>query len=354
MRASLLIFALLLPAPSFSQVARQYPWDNRPAMCMNAAEGSQRCAIPKVWQSISYNHHLLLSLLNSRDMELIGRAESELAYSQERLDDGEYRAALWQGALLQHFEHDANPEKLAGLWASELGPDGFACYAKAALAFGEASRARGTGWASTVMPEAMEIYETRLADANKFLDECPEKVKQTLPWHSMKVSIAYMLPSLHDQRESQLKKAIAAWPDAKQIYLPAMNYSQPVWGGSFAELERLARMAVDASQETKRTALYAELYGAILAMSATDSISDSDADWEAMKRSFRDVEALGAYPSYEPGHFALLACAKRDRAEAKRLMEWAEQTARKEYGPNYGRRDMTDPCVKFAFSTESE
>jgi hypothetical protein len=197
-----------------------------------------------------------------------------------------------------------------------------------------------------VTPEGWDIYRRKLREANQILDSGSERLKQTGPWYVMKLRIAYQLPELEHEREGLLEAGSRLWPEYVKIYGTAMAYSIPVWGGSgYEEAERIARFAVERTKAKWGVAWYALAYQEMVrsGFGCGCSITEVHADWDLMKRGFRDLEARGGATEGHLNAFASLACTMRDRGEARRLLELADKLKRdRPAGP-------PDPCREFAF-----
>ena len=108
-----------------------------------------------------------------------------------------------------------------------------------------------------------------------------------------------------------------------------MYYSQPKWGGSWEEMDAVARVAMQKATGNK-AATYALVYERHLRVNrdSTYTLRDTKVDWPLMKRGFHELE--DKMPWMTSG-FARLACQMRDRDEARQL---------------YGAMDKRNPAAK--------
>lgn len=327
----------------------RYPWDHRPNHCFaNPAEGeSMGCERDgEDWPSVETATERLQSIFDTRDPALIAMAQTDVAFSRERMQDGEYRASIWGRALYRILQWSPNRHELAEQWHVAMGDEGMGCHALATAAYGDAMAARGSGFANTVSDAAWDRMHEKMAEAHALLDACPDRVKDTLPWHVSKLAFTYQSTSKRGDRSAQFDKAMQAWPDASSIYVVAMNYALPVWGGSFKQMEEVAQLALAKTRQATGRAVYSQLYAETLAQSGTDSFADAHADWDLMKASFRDREAYGAAAYWVLRMHPLLACARKDQAEAKRLFDVLRELPEAAY--DMALDDTNDPCVRFA------
>lgn len=334
----------------------QYPFDHRPRNCLNPEVAGAPACQPEHWSDprVSQGNVSRLindALWNNKGFSLLARAEQELGFSREKFSDGQYLADAWRQGLNQILNSPSQKKmEFARQWRDELGDDSFGTYALAVLTMSEAAAARGGGPARGVTEHGWRIFYRKLEEANELLDSCSERVRSTLAWHRTKLGVLYLHPDFAQQREPALRAAAAAWPDAATHYHVAMLYSGPPWGGSYAEVERIARWAIENSKETMGTGIYSILYQQFFAIQANTTgiaIEDSELDWETFKRSVLDLEERELMPRLTHG-MASIACQMRDRQEARRLLDRLGAASGTDL------REMIDnnPCAAFAYEDE--
>jgi len=338
------------PATQVTDPVR-YPWDHRMLRCFRGGESAMgpMCAkaVPD-WPSVHRGMQNLYQVFDKRDFAVIAMAEQDVALSTERMPDGEYRATLWTHSLGGYLGNSSDRQAFAESWHNASGANGTGCLTLAMASFADAMEARGGGLARTVTDEAWKLFHAKLDETGTLLDACPAKVKATLPWHEVKLQTTYLRHDDVARRQAQLQTAIAAWPDAADIYGVAMNYALPIWGGSFEAMEEIAQLALSNSKSTMKTAVYAQLYANALYRSQTHTFDETKADWSLMKQSFRDRESYGVPANWLLTRYVGLACAVKDREEAKRLFLVIEQFQQKD-NIGFDTRNLGDPCVRFAF-----
>jgi hypothetical protein len=328
----------------------RYPWDHRPNYCFaNPAEGENMgCERDgEDWPSVETGTQRLQAVFDTGDPAVIALAQTDVAFSRERMGDGEYRATIWGRALSRSLQWSPKRHELAEQWHAAMGDEGMGCHVLAMAAFGDALAARGPGFSNTVSDAAWDRMREKMAEAHALLDACPDRVKETLPWHASKLQFTYLSTEKSGERSAQFDKAIQAWPDASSIYSVAMNFALPVWGGSFEQMEKVAQLALAKTKQATGSAVYSQLYAEALAQSGTHSFADAHADWDLMKASFRDREAYGAAAYWVLRLHPLLACARKDQAEAKRLFDVLRGFQDAAYDMTLN--DTNDPCIRFAY-----
>jgi hypothetical protein len=99
-------------------------------------------------------------------------------------------------------------------------------------------RARGSGYASTVKPEAWKEFYKYLDEARDALNGLDEDAKNDPGWFVAMLTIANARQWPSDQYEALYEKAQRKHPDYLPIYFVAANHYSPKWSGSIEELQR--------------------------------------------------------------------------------------------------------------------
>ena len=311
---------------------------------MPGAIPSFQCKVDD-WPDYGESKRRVDRLFVEPDFDLIERAENELGFSEKQFASGYYHFDAWFLSLDQMMKYESQAlYQVVDGWAKAKGEGGYVKLAEALLRLGEGSQAY-QGYSNTVTPEARDIYRRKLREANQILDSVSDRLKRTGPWHVVKLRAAYQLPELKGSREQLLAAASKAWPEYAKIYTAAMEFSLPTYGGSYEEVDRIARLAVERTKAKWGASLYAIVYQQMAKFVCACTLTDSKVDWNLMKQSFRDYEARGRATEGVYRAYADLACVMRDRPEARRLLEHADKldTDRRAGPP--------DPCREFAFSS---
>lgn len=327
------------------QEVKRFPWDSRTSRCFSSVEAQQTypCRAPEDWPDYAATKRRIETLLIDTDFDLLERAASEVAYSQQQFASGRYRFEAWILAMQVSFQYQPERGALVERWEAAKGSDGMVAVAKAFMQVGQAWLARGSGYANTVSPEAWELYHQKLEEANATLDSAAPRVKDSGPWHYLKLHISFQHPKLRSTSRSLLARAIDRWPDSVSIYSVPLDFAEPKWGGSFDQMDAIARLAVEKSRNKWGDALYAVLYEESFRGNQAYTLKDSAVDWDLMKRGFRDLESRHGGQKWIWRNFAALACQMRDREEARRLFDLFDSLNAT------GLRDDTAACRKFAY-----
>jgi len=333
-------------AQGTAPAAKRYPWDSRQPKCFLPGVVPVGQCKANDWPDYGESKRHVDHLLFDPDFDLLERAENELGFSEKQFPSGYYYFDAWFFSLDTILTRaDANLYQVVDRWAKAKGEGGYVKLAEALLRYGEAWRARGPGFSNTVTPEGWNIYQRKLREADQILDSASDRLKRTGPWYVMKLRIAHELPELEGSRENLLQAGSDLWPEYTKIYATAGEFSLPKWGGTYQEVDRIARMALEKTKAKWGASWYAIVYQQLFNFQCNCTIADSAVDWDLMKRAFRDYEARGRANEGVYRAYAGLACKMRDRAETRRLLEQADKlnTDRSPAPP--------DPCREFAFST---
>src|SRR5438034_7287201 len=72
-----------------------------------------------------------------------------------------------------------------------------------------------------------------------------------------------------------------------------MEFSLPAYGGSYEQVDEIARFAVERTKAKWGASWYAIVYQQLGRFVCECTLADSHADWNLMKQAFRDYEARG-------------------------------------------------------------
>ncbi len=113
-----------------------------------------------------------------------------------------------------------------------------------------ATNARGSGWASTVTPEAWKRTREYLNLAAQDLGAAIKSDESNpLPYSTM-MSILLMIGGNEDMMEAYFQRAIAYDPDYMQVYDTKLTNLMPKWGGSEQAMFAFARESIKHADKT--------------------------------------------------------------------------------------------------------
>jgi len=349
---AMLVFPVICAAQQ-PDAAKRYPWDQRQKKCFADPKEFPDTLLdpgcrPPQWKNFEETAANFGSLLGPNvDFDLIERASEELGFSRQKFSTGEYLFEPLYRTLDRSMNAGARnapalAQRFVDEWSRAKGDDGYARLTRALLQFNQAWQARGGGYANTVAPEGWKVFRSKLEQANATLDSASPRLKQTGPWHALKLNVVFAHPELERQRVEAVQAATAAWPDYLAVYSIPMNYMHPRWGGSYELMEGVAQMALQKTRAEYGAAIYALVYERQFRADCDCTLADAKVDWPTMKQGMRDVQARYTVTPARLKHFAGMACQMRDRDEAKHFYAQYDKLKRPDAD------DQPDPCRLFA------
>ena len=190
---------------------------------------------------------------------------------------------------------------------------------------------RGDGYSNTVSASQWREFREYLEKAENTLVSNKHKASVNPAWYSVMMQIVSGLNWSHDDYLELVIEATDRYPEYPNIYLHALNYMMPQWGGSFDMIEQFARSAVVKTKTKYGMAAYAMVYqflghynspgfGSTVHNLHTHLFEATKADWPSLKQGWLDVIARRktqvAYNNY-----AWFACMANDMAATAAAFE---------------------------------
>lgn len=307
-RLSLLIFCLLcLPNCKAEAVAQ----DTGKVEASSADEETERNIIlNKVQTAIAANDFAGLSAM-----------EDDYRSSRARTPSGTWKLAVFHVGLqtdladgLQSGEAcQYRKAQFVQRWAAATPHNPAPAITNAALLLSQAWCIRGGGYANSVTPQAWPAFREKVAAASQALDDHETMASIDPEFYAIK------LKAMRSQGDSKaafrnvIDEAASREPYYDRIYSAAAWYYLPQWGGSFAEVEQLARYAADRTRVSEKNGFYARVFWS-LDECGCDILAH--ADWSTFKQGMRDV--YDRYPvRWHSEYFAKLSCRMGDAEEGR-------------------------------------
>jgi hypothetical protein len=192
-------------------------------------------------------------------------------------------------------------------------------YARTLVA--QAWAVRGTGYASSVPPQAWADFKRLLSRAAEHLAKNAKVAMQDPTAYSALISAGRGLGWSQEQLWSIGKEGLRQHPEADDIYFSVLTSMLPKWGGSVVQVDRFIDEAVTMTRQTRGQEFYARLYGAAADEHFEHALfEDSAAQWPRMKQGFQD--RLSRYPSQgNLNGYAYFACLAKDKITFVELMD---------------------------------
>lgn len=202
---------------------------------------------------------------------------------------------------------------------------------RANLLISRADGYRGDGWARDVPPAVWSLIDELIGEAEQLLASKRDIVRDDPQYYSTLIDIAHYSRGARDVHKT-LAEGVAAYPGFGQLYERAAIDMLPVWGGSYAALDRLARLAAKNTAATDKTGMFFRVYRIMHGIHHFGFAVDADGvDRPMLLQSMRDVASQ--YPvDYNYAEFVYMACRIGYDAEARRyaalmkdkMSEWAK------------------------------
>jgi hypothetical protein len=220
---------------------------------------------------------------------------------------------LWE-FLYQWKNWQFDLDKIAE-WRKEFPDSHGADFAEATLWRAWGWHARGDTYASTVTPEGWKLFGEKLARADKVLERSKAWASKSPLWYQLRLSVARDMNWDRKRYQALFDEATLRFPWYVPLYLSAANYLSPKWGGSYEEVDKLARRTTT-SPFGNDNSLYTRIYWDLADQEGPefDPFRDSHADWSLMKAGFDGL--LKRYPKskWNLNAYAYFACRANDGA----------------------------------------
>ncbi len=233
-------------------------------------------------------------------------------------DDGMPRVlgvsqGLWE-FLYQWKNWQADLDKIAE-WRKEF-PDSYgADFAEATLWRAWGWHVRGESYASTVTPEGWKLFGEKLAHADYVLERSKPRASKSPLWYQLRLAVARDTNWDRKRYQALFNEATQRFPWYVPLYLSAANYLSPKWGGTYEEVDNLARRTTATSLGSDYS-LYTRIYWDLTEQEGPDfdPFRDSHADWSLMKAGFEGLMKRYPKSKWNLNAYAYFACRANDGA----------------------------------------
>lgn len=173
---------------------------------------------------------------------------------------------------------------------------------------------RGAGYADSVTDEGWRGYREQLAKARATLEQ-HRQIASVDPEFYVQLAGIYNDQGVDDAAyRALLDEATRREPYYYGLYFTAAKHYLPQWGGSFAEIDRLARYAAKQTAAEDGNGAYVRVYWWLIGCGCGGP--ELEIDRELLERSMADVVAR--YPNdWNTANFAMIACDLGDGRTAK-------------------------------------
>jgi hypothetical protein len=213
-----------------------------------------------------------------------------------------------------------NLEGLTADWLRQNPGDPLAVALHARAQYARAWWYRGDGYANTVSPQQMALFERHIQRALATLTAqaaAPDDVMS----HVYLVMILRAASVNFRDQQRVAERVFAQRPDAIGLWAELLNSAVPKWGGSWSLVNAVIRdAAARQADATSGDILYALLWLAISGDASGQFFEETRVDWARLQRGLdavlqrRESDALR-------NSYASLACLRQDPVAARRQLE---------------------------------
>jgi hypothetical protein len=261
----------------------------------------------------------------TQNFNAINEMDDQYRNSQSRLPDGRWNLTFIYSNIGSVSSRGAESEwknklKLVNNWINKT-PNHAAPYlAKADILIGYAWDARGSDWANTVTDHQWILFNTRIQEARKVLEDS-SSITATHPYWFLEMEIIAKAQSWPvDKFQKLYNSASDMYPTYYFIHFRAADYYQPRWHGSKQKLREFINAAVDKSKDKEGMTLYTRIYWSQLWALKENTFANGYAEWPIMKQGFEDI--MRDYPTstWNLNAYAYYSCMAKDWETTKKLI----------------------------------
>ncbi len=179
--------------------------------------------------------------------------------------------------------------------------------------------ARGNGYANTVSADAWKLFNARIAEAHRVLDDAAS-LKATCPqWYSEMQTVALAEGWDNAKTAELFDKAVKYEPHYYYFYRSYAHYLLPKWEGNPGDSAAFATKSANALGGQEGDFLYFEIATEILGTETSNAnVKPSELDWPRLQRGYEALGQLYGATKLDQNLFARMAYRYHDAEVAKR------------------------------------
>lgn len=303
------------------------------ALALGLMVAEQAKAATELEQRASIAASVQASLL-ANDFDQLESVSRKYRSEKSRSSSGLWNLSLFYTGLDEAIENQTKGEDRDALfeameerlrkWTDEFpdSPTGHIAHSQALIE--RAWAHRGSGYASTVKPEAWAPFEHYIAMARANLEEFKSVASADPRWYEVMILIARAENWDRSEFDSLLNEALEREPLFYRTYFSALEYLLPKWHGNMEEIENFAQDAVERTREQEGVAMYARIYWyASQSQYKDDIFNNTLVEWSQMKDGFEDI--ISRYPdAWNLNNYARFACLASDKPKTVELFKLIE------------------------------
>jgi len=265
----------------------------------------------------------IAAMLRAGQYDEIDRIADKARREKTRMTGGAWRLRhIYTGLAPREKSESAmnNTMTRLQLWIAAR-PDSITPRVALAAAYHDyAWMARGNGYANTVPEEAWKLFNARIAEAHRVLDDAA-KLKATCPqWYSEMQTVALAEGWDNAKTAALFEKAVKYEPDYYYFYRSYAHYLLPKWEGKPGDAAAFAKKSADTVGGQEGDFLYFEIATEILGTEASDAnVKPSELDWPRLQRGYDALGQMYGITKADLNLFARMAYRYHDAEVGKRL-----------------------------------
>jgi hypothetical protein len=290
------------------------------------------------------------------DFAELQRMHDRYMRPRERVVSGRLKLAALDVGLRRVVKHDmkdrsgylAELEALTLRWTQEHPGSSLAHSMYADVLLEIAWSYRGTGFASTVPPQAWEEFRKHVQRAADHMVRHADAALSTSEGHLTMITIG-RAADWSDERQWAIALAgLKINPQDDRLYENMVISLLPKWGGSSQKVDRLINEAVERTKAERGLELYARLYHeAAVGQYGGGLFTESGAQWERMRQGYEDLTLRHSDP-INLNRFAYYACLAQDKATTYNLLERIAKPDLAAWGDSANAARTFESCKRWA------
>ena len=263
--------------------------------------------------------------IESNDFAGLSAMESDFRSSRARTPSGLWKLAVFHAGVQAYLAPGLQPEneckyqkqEFLRQWAAASPTNPAPVITDAALLLKQAWCIRGPGYADEVEQSAWPQFSISVAAASRALAEHSAMASADPEFYAVKLEALRSEGAGLDATRVVLEEATQREPYYHRTYFNAAWSYLPQWGGSFAEVERLARYAADKTRTLEHDGFYARVFWYLEECGC--HITAQAADRTMLKQAMRDM--YNRYPVRWNGDYnAAISCQLGEVEEGRRYL----------------------------------
>lgn len=263
------------------------------------------------------------ALYDASQFDELEKVADEVRSSKARYPNGSWKIAQFYDCLeCGRNESEATWqlfEERSKAWEKAEPKSVTARVAHAGFLIDYAWHARGSGWGDTVSEEAGKLFDDRLVEARKVLEEARELPAKCPFWWRAMMTVAMGQGWNRAQFDSLFEEAKSFQPQFWAYDVGRAMFLLPRWQGEPGDWEKAAEA------EIKRPGgPGAQVYARVVIIQAgyyTNIFKESQASWLLAKQGFEELRKTYPDALEFVGQYARVACLAGDREVAKGLFD---------------------------------